>query len=55
MPSQWWIELGRLLLVVRALSKGVFKDGCWLIVTLGSLSLLFSMYTSLYPLDRRCA
>ena len=37
-PSQWWVELGLVPLMGRAMSRGVFRVGCGLRGTLGSLS-----------------
>ena len=37
-PSCWWVELGLILLVGRAVSRGVFIGGCELSMTLGTLS-----------------
>ena len=37
-PAHWWVELGLVPLVGRAVSGGVFRGGCELSMTLGSLS-----------------
>ena len=37
MSSHWWVELGLVPLVARALSRSVFRGGCQLHTTLGSL------------------
>lgn len=34
----WWLKLGLVPLVIRALSRGVFRGACELIMTLDSLS-----------------
>ena len=34
----WWVELSLVLLVVRAILRGVFRGGCELRMTLDSLS-----------------
>ena len=38
MPAHWWVELGLVPLVDRAMSRGVFRGSCGLRKTLGSLS-----------------
>ena len=38
MPSLWWVELGLVPLVDRAMSSGVFWGVCQLSMTLASLS-----------------
>ena len=30
MPAHWWVELGLVHLVGRAMSRGVFRGGCGL-------------------------
>lgn len=47
--------MGLVTLVVRVMSRGVFRDGYWLKMVLGILSPLSSVYAGLYRLDRRCA
>ena len=37
-PALWWVELGLVPLVDRAMSRSVFWGGCELSTTLGSLS-----------------
>ena len=37
-PAHWWVELGLVPLVSRAMSRGMFRGGCELRTTLGSLS-----------------
>ena len=38
MPAHWCVELGLVLLVGRAVSRGMFRGICALRMTLGSLS-----------------
>ena len=38
MPAYWWVELGLVPLVGRAVSRGVFIGGCELSMALGTLS-----------------
>ena len=38
MPVFWWMRLGIVFLVVRAMSRGMFWGVCDLIMILGSLS-----------------
>ena len=38
MPAHWWVELGLLPLVGRAISRGVFRGGYGLRKALSSLS-----------------
>ena len=37
-PAHWWVELGIVILVGRAMSRDVFIGGCGLMKTLSSLS-----------------
>ena len=37
-PVHWWVMLGLIPLVGRAMSRGVFRGGCEFSMTLGSLS-----------------
>ena len=37
-PAHWWVELGLVPLVSRAISGRVFRDSCGLRKSLGSLS-----------------
>ena len=39
-PAHWWVQLGLVALVGRAVSQGMFKGSCWLRITLGSLKLI---------------
>ena len=38
MPAHWWVQLGLVPVVGRAMSSGVFRGGCELCTALGSLS-----------------
>ena len=37
-PAHWWVELGLVPLMGRAMSRGVFSGDCELSATLGSLT-----------------
>ena len=39
-PAHWWVQLGLVPLVGRAVSQGMFRGSCWLRITLGSLKLI---------------
>ena len=38
MPAHWWVELDLVPLMGRVVSRSVFRGGCELSMTLGSLS-----------------
>ena len=46
-PSHWWLELGLVPLVVRTMSRDMFRGGYWLSMTLGTLSPLSSVCAGL--------
>ena len=39
-PAHWWVQLGLVPLVGRAVSQGMFRGSCWLRITLGSVKLI---------------